>query len=45
MRGEKVGKIGSGAEPRKKGQMRGRCFKIQFYFPLSYSDLIDDKLH
>jgi len=36
---------GSEAEPRKKGVMGGSCFKIWFYFSLSYSDLIADELN
>ena len=36
-------RYGSEAEPRKKGGVGGRCFKISFYFSLSYSDLIGDK--
>jgi len=38
-------KIGSEIEPRKKGGVGGRGFKIYFYFSLSYSDLVGDKLH
>ena len=38
--------IGSKAEPGKKGGVGGRCvFKIRFYFSLSYSDLIGNKLN
>ena len=38
--------IGSKAEPGKKGGVRGRCaFKVRFYFSLSYSDLVGDKLN
>ena len=38
--------IGSKAEPGKKGVVGGRCvFKIWFYFSLSYSDLIGNKLN
>jgi len=36
---------GREAEPGKKGGVGGRCFKIWFYFSLSYSDLIGDKLN
>jgi len=36
---------GSEAEPGKKGGVGGRCFKIWFYFSLSYSDLIGDELN
>ena len=43
--GEEVEKIRSEAEPRKKGRVGGRCFKIWFYFSLSYCDLIGDKLN
>jgi len=35
----------SEVEPRMKGGVRGKCFKIWFYFSLSYSDLIGDKLN
>jgi len=35
----------SEVEPRKKGGMGGRCFKIWFYFSLFYSDLIGNKLN
>jgi len=35
----------SEAEPRKKGGVGGRCFKIWIYFSLSYSDLIGDELN
>jgi len=35
---------GSEAEPRKKGGLGGRCFKIWIYFSLSCSDLIGDEL-
>jgi len=38
-------KNGSEVEPRNKGQVEGRCFKIWFYFSLSYSDLIGDELN
>ena len=37
--------FGSEAEPGKKGEVGGRCFKICFYFSLPYSDLIGDKLN
>lgn len=30
--GEEMEKIGSESEPRKKGGVRGRCFKIWLYF-------------
>jgi len=30
-------------DPKKKGGVGARCFKIGFYFLLSYSDLIGDK--
>ena len=43
--GEEVEKIRSGVEPQKKGGVGGRCLKIQFYFSLSYSDLIGNKLN
>ena len=36
---------GSETEPRKKGGVQGRCFKIWIYFSPSYSDLIDDELY
>jgi len=36
---------GSEAEPRKRGGVGERCFKIWFYSSLSYSDLIGDKLN
>jgi len=36
---------GSEAEPRKKGGVGGRCFKIWIYFSLSSSDLIGDELN
>jgi len=36
---------GSEVEPRKKGGVRGRSFKIWFYFLLTYSDLIGNKLN
>jgi len=32
-------------EPTKKGGVGGRCFKIWFYFSLSYSDSIGDELN
>jgi len=35
---------GSEVEPGKKGWVGGKCFKIWFYFSLSYSDLIGDEL-
>jgi len=35
----------SEVEPRKKGGVGERCFKIWFYFSLSYSDLIGDELN
>jgi len=38
-------RTGSEAEPGKKGGVGGRCFKIWFYFSLSYSDLIGDELN
>jgi len=44
LRGQEVEKTGSKDEPRKKGWVEGRCFKIWFYFPLTYSDLTGDKL-
>jgi len=31
---------GSEVEPGKKGEVGGRCFKIWFYFSVSYSDLV-----
>ena len=37
--------IRSEVEPRKKGGVGGRCFKLCFNFSLSYSDLIGDKLN
>lgn len=36
--------MGSEGEPQKKGEV-GRCFKIWFYFSLSYSDFIGSKLN
>jgi len=36
---------GGEVEPGKKGGVGGRRFKIWFYFSLSYSDLIGDKLN
>jgi len=36
---------GSEVEPRKKGGVGGRCFKIWFCFSLSSSDLIADELN
>ena len=42
---EEVEKIGSEVEPRKKGGVGGRCFKIWFYFSLSCSDLTSNKLN
>jgi len=36
---------GSEAEPGKKGRVGGRCFKIRFFFSLTYSDLIGDVLN
>ena len=45
LRWEEVEKIGSKVKPRKKGGVGGRCFKIWFYFSLSYSDLTGNKLY
>jgi len=36
--------IRSEVEPGKKGGVGERCFKMCFYFSLSYSDLIGNKL-
>jgi len=36
---------GSEVEPGKKGGLGARCFKIWFYFSLSFSDLICDELN
>jgi len=36
---------GSEVEPGQKGRVGGRCFKIWFYFSLSYSDMIGDELN
>jgi len=36
---------GSEAEPRKKGGVGGRSFKVWIYFSLSYSGLLGDKLN
>ena len=44
LRGRKE-RNGSEVEPGKKGGVGGRCFKIWFYFSLSYSDLIGDELN
>jgi len=41
--GRRQRKIRSEVEPGKKGRVGGRCFKICFYFSLSYSDLIGEK--
>jgi len=38
-------RIGSKAEPGKKGRAGGRCFKIWIYFLLFYFDLIVDELN
>jgi len=35
---------GSEVEPRKKGEVGRRCFKIWIYFSLSCSDLVGNKL-
>jgi len=35
---------GSEAEPRKRGGLQGRCFKIWIYISLSYLELIADEL-
>jgi len=35
----------SEVEPGKKGGVGGKCFKIWFYFVLSYSVFIGDKLN
>ena len=43
--GEEVEKIGSEVEPRKKGGVGESVFKIWFYFSLSCSDLIGNKLN
>jgi len=42
---EEVEKIGNEVEPGKEGGMGGRCFRIWFYFSLSCSDLISNKLN
>lgn len=44
-RGKKLEKNGSEVEPRKKRGVRGKYFKIWFYFLLSYCDLIGSKLN
>ena len=43
-RGQEADKIGRQVEPGKKGEVRGRCFKIWFSFSLSYSILTGNKL-
>jgi len=43
--GEDVEKIRRKLEPRKKGGVRGRCFKIWFYFSLSFSSVIGNNLN
>jgi len=43
--GEKVEKIGNEAEPRKKGGVGRKCFKIWLYFLLHYSGLISNKIN
>lgn len=42
---KEVEKIPSDVEPENKEELGGKCFKICFYFSLSYSDLIDNKLN
>jgi len=39
------GEIGSEVEPGKKGGVGGKCLEIWFYFLLSYSSLIGNKLN
>jgi len=43
--GERRERIGSEVEPGQKAGVGGRCFKIWFYFSLSYPDLIGDELN
>jgi len=38
LRGRRERKMGCKVKPRKKGGMGRRCFKISFYFSLSYAD-------
>jgi len=35
---EEAENVENEAKPRKKGEVRGTCFKISFSFSLSYSD-------
>lgn len=43
--GGRIGEIENEVEPRKKGGLGGKCFKIWFCFSLSYTDLICNKLN
>jgi len=45
LRGEELQKMRNEVEPGKKGGVGERCFKIWFYFSLSHSDLIGNKLN